>query len=420
MTGTSARARWGNEDGAIVVHVALALFALTLMSAFVIDYGVQLLGRSETQNVADAAALAGATALAYDDYGDRTAGGAAEAAAKAVAARNAVWDGTAAVDVVADVSCADSWVWGRSAPPRLACIEVTASRDTAHGNPLPTYIAQLMGIRNSNINATAIGEAEDANSTDCLRPIAIPDRWQENYPAAAAWSGTSQFDRYDPMTGMLLPLNARDSYTAPDGLDAGTGMTMSDQFGVEVTLSAGSISTPVTTIKSWQYLPIQIPGSQWGADAVRNNTASCASSSTTKAPVSIGTRVHFATGDPVSDASLIASALRDLINRDPGAVWDAANHRVSASCADALPACASISPRIIAIGLYDPDDLAAAAYGGAPTGVLLQNFIGFFVESVNGTDITGRIVRHPGQIDTNTLYPLYDDSSFLRASMLVQ
>jgi hypothetical protein len=80
-----------------------------------------------------------------------------------------------------------------------------------------------------------------------------------------------------------------------------------------------------------------------------------------------------------------------------------------------------MSPRVIALPLYDPIDLATASHppSAGATGVLVRNFIGFFVESVSGTDVRGRIMRHPGQIDGNTL-TLYDDSSFLRASMLVQ
>ena len=80
-----------------------------------------------------------------------------------------------------------------------------------------------------------------------------------------------------------------------------------------------------------------------------------------------------------------------------------------------------MSPRVIAVPLYDPNDLATASHppSAGATSMLVRNFIGFFVESVSGSDVTGRITRHPGQINTGQL-TLYDDSSFLRASMLVQ
>jgi Flp pilus assembly protein TadG len=56
--------------------------------ALVIDYGVLLIARAQAQNAADAGALAGATALAFDSIVDDTV---ADAAALATVAPNMVW-----------------------------------------------------------------------------------------------------------------------------------------------------------------------------------------------------------------------------------------------------------------------------------------------------------------------------------------
>ena len=56
-----------SERGAILIQVALSMVVLTAFSAFVIDYGVMWVGRRQAQNAADAGALAGAIALAFDD-----------------------------------------------------------------------------------------------------------------------------------------------------------------------------------------------------------------------------------------------------------------------------------------------------------------------------------------------------------------
>ena len=64
-----------NERGAVVIHVAFALLALTMLSAFVVDYGELLVSRGQAQNAADAGALAGAVALAYNSYTDRSVTG---------------------------------------------------------------------------------------------------------------------------------------------------------------------------------------------------------------------------------------------------------------------------------------------------------------------------------------------------------
>jgi len=77
-----------------------------------------------------------------------------------------------------------------------------------------------------------------------------------------------------------------------------------------------------------------------------------------------------------------------------------------------------MSPRIIALAVYDPIALADSSVTGA-TSVVVANLVGFFIESVAGTDITGRIVRHPGLIKSDAPV-LTDDSSFLRASLLVK
>ena len=47
----------------------IAIFVLMGFSAFVLDHGVLMLARGQAQNVADMAALAGATARAMDEPG---------------------------------------------------------------------------------------------------------------------------------------------------------------------------------------------------------------------------------------------------------------------------------------------------------------------------------------------------------------
>ena len=74
-----------------------------MLSAFVIDYGVQLISRHQIQNAVDAAALAGATALSYDSYTDRSDTGIVKTATIAFAQANQVWDGVPSVGA-ADVT----------------------------------------------------------------------------------------------------------------------------------------------------------------------------------------------------------------------------------------------------------------------------------------------------------------------------
>jgi hypothetical protein len=408
------RDRLRAADGAIVIQVAVALFVLTLASAFVIDYGVQLISRQHIQNAVDAGALAGATALAYDSYTDRGDTGVVKTTAIEVARSNLVWN--TATDVApADVTftvCPDSFDAGPSATPILACVQVQAFRNIEHNNPLPTYIGKLMGINEMEVAASATGEARDANATDCLKPLAIPDRWTEKYPVnPGAWSPASTFEKWDPADTTQL-LSPPDTYTAPTGLSSGTSMKITVEFGSQVVLNPGATAIPITTIKPWRYLAVQIPGSTQGPNNVRANVEACAAS-----PVAIGDTLNIINA---YSAAEVAAGLQKLVNDDPGAGWDAANSRVINSCADVWPRCASISPRVIALPTFDPSQLADASRAGATT-LKVRNVVGFFISSVDlaANTATGYITRHPGLI--NTAAPiLIDASTFLRASLLVK
>ena len=79
-----------NERGAMLVHVALAILALMAFSAFSIDYGVFWLSRRQAQNSADAGALAGAIALAFENPGQAD-GDPAKQGAFAATQRNLVF-----------------------------------------------------------------------------------------------------------------------------------------------------------------------------------------------------------------------------------------------------------------------------------------------------------------------------------------
>ena len=401
----------------MLVQVAVALLTFTMLSAFVIDYGVQLISRNQMQNAVDAAALGGATALGFDSYADRSATGPATTTALAVAANNLVWKERATAADVTFPVCADTYDAGASGTPILACVQVTGYRNAARSNPIPAYVAQLMGVTSFGVAATAIAETKDANATDCLKPIAIPDRWIERYPVnPGTWSASSTFDRWDPSNPpVLLPPSSRDSYTAPDQLGAGTGLTMTVDFATQATLKPGSLSSPISTISPWLYLPVQIPGSVHGPNDVRANTNSCAASR-----VAIGDRLNFPPGGVATNAALVGQGLLDLFNLDPGARWNTGTQRVEGSCADLLVGrCGSMSPRIIALPVYHLVDLADASHAGGATSVLVTNIAGFFIDSVAGTNATGRIIRHPGLLQS-TAITLFDDSSFLRASLLVQ
>ena len=84
----------------MLVQVAVAMIVLIGFTAFVADYGLMWVSRRQAQNAADAGALAGAVALAYDDFADRTATGPAKQSARNIAVGNAVAAEAPKVDII--------------------------------------------------------------------------------------------------------------------------------------------------------------------------------------------------------------------------------------------------------------------------------------------------------------------------------
>src|SRR5438128_7646990 len=67
--------RLRDESGMTYVFVGLGFMAFLGASMLAIDVGMLMTARNQAQNSADAGALAGATALAFDSWTDRSASG---------------------------------------------------------------------------------------------------------------------------------------------------------------------------------------------------------------------------------------------------------------------------------------------------------------------------------------------------------
>ncbi len=173
-TNTFVR-RVESARGAILIHVGIAILVLTALSAFVLDYGVMWLSREQAQNAADAGALAGATALVYDNDSDFSTTGPAYRSAFAAAQTNKVF-GNVASPVVQ--------IFGISAPPvcigKPTCVQVTVYRDGTNGSAvLPVYFAPIFGVTSQAVNATATAQAVAANEVGCMRPWFIEDTYTD-------------------------------------------------------------------------------------------------------------------------------------------------------------------------------------------------------------------------------------------------
>jgi hypothetical protein len=206
----------------VLIHVAIALLGLIAFSAFVADYGVMWVSRGQAQTAADAGALSGALSLAFDSSTNFTA---AKERARAVAIANMVFGGAP------DVQLTD--VTFPPCPPNTpglpdTCVKVDAFRNQTRGNPLPMFFGRLVGVNDQGVRATATAQIVTGTHTDCLKPWAILDRWDEydgaepDYPNPDPdFNYASTFDRYSDGKGKTPPAEA-DLYVPPGGTN-GTG-----------------------------------------------------------------------------------------------------------------------------------------------------------------------------------------------------
>jgi Flp pilus assembly protein TadG len=379
----------GGERGAILIHVAIALLGLTAMSAFVLDYGVMWMSRRQAQNAADAGALAGAVARGFDEVADPpSANGAVfQAATKAIAANN-VWLTPPTVEPL-DYVCPGFVTGGR-------CVTVKIHQDGTNGSTfLPTYFAPLIGITTQGTQATATAQAAVANASDCLKPWAIPDRWQEGQTPP-----NNSFDRYvtnGRNAGQLVP--NPDVYTAPSQSGGpGTGYTVASAYGVQVLLHVGGGGN---SIAPGDWMAVDLPdgngGFNTGGANYRNAISTCS-----------GHAVAFGDYLPIESGNMkgpTVQGVQALIDLDLSATFQ--NGAISNSCAPGTCADGQIhnlSPRVVAIAVYNPDKFqlgyANNNWSYCPGGgscVQVTNILGFFVQSVdNSGNVTGYLYNYPG------------------------
>jgi Flp pilus assembly protein TadG len=391
-----------SERGAVLVHVAIGLVVLLAFSALAVDYGILWVSRSQAQNSADAGALAGAVALTYDSYTDRTATGPAVTSALTVATSNKVW-GEAPSVTAADVtfpSCPAS-----AGGPGDGCVKVDVFRNQERGNPLPTFFAQLVGVANQGVRATATAQVAVGNAVNCLKPWAVADRWNEQRTDTGVadpgpWVPTDTFDRFDKFGNLLPAPPDLDSYTPgvdgfrplnPDG-------SYSTDYGLEITLKFGDPNNSAQLTSGW-FMPLAIGGT--GGDVYRDNISGCAAGT-----YALGETLTVEPGNMIGPTK---QGVDDLVAKDPGASWDTATQSVVGSAY-------SVSPRVVSVPLFDVQEFMSRADSGR-TYVSFVNIMGFFIEGMDGNDVKGRLVPVPGLIVSGSAGSQY---SFIRVIRLVR
>ena len=355
-----------DERGMSFVFVGLGFMAFLAATTLAIDVGMFMTARSQAQNAADAGALAGATALAFDSFDDRSSGGPAVQSAVNTSVANKVI-GSAPSTTTADVS----FPIGPTGSNR---VKVNTFRSAPRSNAVPTLMGTLFGVPTVDISATATAEASPANAETCVKPFTIPDRWVEN--TNPPWTVNSTFDRYDNKGRVIA--NA-DVYIPP-GQPGYVGYDSTRDKGLELTIRAGT----GTNIDPSMYFSWAMPSST-GADDYRGNISGCNT-----------TLVHFGDPETQEPGNMVGptnQGIDDLIAQDPTAYWDTSLNQVRTTL--------NPSPRVFPIPLFDPDYYQSGKVNGRNATLRVANWIGFFVESRSGNNVIGRITPILGVIDNS-------------------
>jgi Flp pilus assembly protein TadG len=382
MRLTRVRRLAGDESGFSLVFVGLGGLALVAASMLAIDVGLLMTARSQAQNSADAAALAGATALAFENWDDRTPSGPAVTSAIATGKINQVMRGD--VDIkTEDVEFLND---PNGTPNR---VRATVWRDASRGNPFSTLVAYYFKMPTAGVNAVAMAEASNANAMTCVKPFTIPDRWIEFNPEKADWTPASGFSRYDKKGNLLSPADVYEpAYLDPNADPHGpanpaySGYNTQENRGMKLVLRAGQGNE----INPSFYFSLAMTDDTGGQD-YRWNIANCNHSI-----YYWGTPLVQEPGDKQGPT---IQGIQELIDRDPGAVWNEQTGNVDNSAYGERQ-----SPRVFPIPLFDPDYYNEGKELGRVATLRVANWIGFFVEYIgSGSEIHGRIIPIGGIYD---------------------
>ena len=360
-----------DESGMSYVFVGLGLMGFLSATMLAIDVGMLMTARNQAQNSADAGALAGATALVFDSFTDRSAGGPVVRSALTGARGNNVMRETVSVEPADVLFPTDEFGEANR-------VQVTVYRTSARGNPLSTLVARYFGVDTADISATATAEASRASGMTCVKPFTIPDKWREmqNPP----WDGNDTYDAFD---NHGQPLANPDIYIPADQ-PGYTGYNQESSRGQELVIRAGTGDNITVSF----YFSLAMPETT-GGDVVTGgaeydwNIANCNRSV-----------MHWGdllTTEPGNMVGPTIQGIEALIARDPTARWDTATNRVVNSSFGGQQ-----SPRVFPIPLYDPIYYDEGKRNGRNADLKTANWIGFFADHVQGNQIYGRIIPIAG------------------------
>lgn len=343
-----------NERGVTLALMAVTVFLMLGMAALAIDYGMIKSAKAEAQRAMDSAALAGASAFLINDPTKNKTTIAVDRA-KEFARQHTIHSVT--VDTTGACGVAEVCVTVDLPNERVKA-------DFARAN-IGLWFARMFGSDAMGITATATAHAVESGITTCLMPVAIADKWHNNLPDLTEdannngnWdykdaNGNGQWDfsqskgkQVEPWEQWVYDPAEGDYYHPPSDVSP-TGYSSTD-YGHQMVLMT---LDPNSTSVSSNYLA-------WGKDgtaasdsalAQRIRTPECSEHQLNES------EQRAANGSKPN----LGQAWADRINMDPSANWTWDNTTNSPVCGSVT--CPTnweeISPRVVAIGLYNPGEI---------------------------------------------------------------
>ncbi len=264
------------EQGAITPILAACLAMGLGLLAMTVDLGQLFVAKNELQNIADAAALAGARKLIQAK--DATTGVAAVYCSEAVTAAQAVAADNKSFGATMTVSDADVTVgqWNlangtftktgcSTSPVDVTAIQVTVRRDGVENPSLASFFGGLLGTPSMNSEATAVaylGVAGSAASGTVGLPFAV-----SSTTAAGAYPGVSSYParpghyaRSNPVVDWFMPRPAQAATTQSFTWKDLGGSTLNTNKGTFI-MPNSSESTDLGQLQRY------IKGTKGGGDA---------------------------------------------------------------------------------------------------------------------------------------------------------
>jgi len=217
--------RLRSESGVSLIQVAISIFVLTGFCAFVLDHGVLMVTRGQSQNAADAAALAGVITRVKDEpVATPAVDGITEKVIQKSVDQHFIFGGTGA-------NTGRTWSWACPTGISGWCVRVNVYRDgtTAGSTAVPVFFANLFAITSQPMRATATAVAKAVNGSRCMKPWLIPDKWLEVQAPS---------NQFNPPNDDYVPYNY--STNTP-----GSGYTLAD-VGTTVVLRPGNPSGAIS------------------------------------------------------------------------------------------------------------------------------------------------------------------------------